>query len=920
MNMREALPLGISPSPDTSRCAQEPIHIPGAIQPHGALLAVLVDGGLVTHASANLSAILGCQAKEVLGRPLKQAIGEAACRELLDVTLPDRVAPRQRVYLLPRPAGGTLFLRSYRSGRHLCVDIEPIQLDTPQGVVVHTLQSVLEIFNGATSCSQLCELAVRELTTITGYDRVMAYRFNRDGHGNVIAETCVAGLAPYLGQWYPATDIPPQARQQYLRRRIGAVADSSYRPVLLLADPALDDRTPLDLTHSFLRSVSPIHCEYMRNMNTAASLTIGLALGQDLWGMLVCHHTTPRVPRPELRAIADLIGQVVSLLLKSLGEAEVLTARFERMSILHALTDRLAAPGSLIDAFAAAETELLSLVDATGAVLRLSGKVVCLGRTPSPAEAERALVLLQPKADGEPLAVDDLSLRYPTLVGCAGEGSGVLLLPLAAGTDDAILWFRPEQARTIVWGGNPAEHATCDLVTGRVSPRASFDAWKEIVTARSAPWMEADLALARDLRSTIKAEVATRNKTELFELRYQDPLTGLPNRTLLKQRLADAKRETGTNVTLLFVRLEDTKEINEALGYTAGDKLLIEMAQRLVAAAGPGNLAARLGGAEFVVLCRGLQPAEAAELGEEIRRAIAAPYELFGRLFHLASGIGVAVVDQSNVLDPASAADLAMQEAIIMIGAKKKADSQRQKMETLGRTMGGVAHEINNMLQPVTLLIQDVVDKELVVGEGKAHLDAVLDCSKKVRQIIGDMLAFSRPTASSNELHDPLLLLNDSLPIVRHAIPTGVFVTIRIEGCLPVVRINRTTFIQIILNLAINAAAAMNGQGELTIALEEQLYGRGVGERGEQTRFVRIQVIDSGCGMDKATLDRAFEPFFTTKPVGQGTGLGLSVVYGLVREIGATIVLASEPGCGTTVTILIPGHSGGLQNGGHIAN
>ena len=920
MNIRlEPHPLGVLPSFDTSLCAQEPIHIPGAIQPHGALLAALVDTGLVTHASANLSAILGCSAEAVLGQPLEQAIGEAACRVLQGVTRPDQVEPRQRTCLLPGPAG-TLQLRSYRSGRYLCIDIEPMHADTQRGLAVSTLQSVLEIFEGATSCRELCELAVRGLTTITGYDRVMAYRFNKDGHGEVIAEACVAGLKPYLGQWYPAADIPPQARRQYLRQRVGAVADSSYRPVLLLTDPASDDGAPLDLTHSALRSISPIHCEYMRNMNTAASLTIGLVHGHDLWGMLVCHHSTTRVAGPELRAVVDILGQVVSTLLGSLGQAEALTARFRRTSILRALADQLAAPAPLIDALAAAEADLLSLVDAAGAVLRLSGKVIRLGRTPSPPEAERALALLLSKAGGEVLAVDDLSLRYPDLAGCASEGSGALLLPLSDCADDAILWFRPELAQTVVWGGNPAEHATSDPLTRGCSPRASFAAWKEIVTGHSAPWEEADLALARDLHGTVMGEVAKRTKAELFELRHYDPLTRLPNRTLLQKRLLEPGRETEKIVNLLFISLEETKLVNEAIGYAAGDEVLIEAARRLVVAAGQEAFVARLGGAEFVVLCRGLQPGAAAELGEKIRRAIEAPFKICGSSFHLSCGIGISLVDQSNMLDPSSAAEFALQHAIIMIGAKQRANAQRQKMETLGRTMGGVAHEINNMLQPATLLIQDVIDKELVVGEAKQHLGMVLDCNRRARQIISDVLAFSRPTASSTEIHDPVVLLRDSLPIVRHAVPPGVVISTRIEGCLPLAKINRTTFVQILLNLAINAAAAMNGQGELAIALEEDAHEHEDGEMGQRTSFVRLRVIDSGCGMDEATLDRVFEPFFTTKPVGEGTGLGLPVVHGLVRDMGATITLVSELGYGTTATILIPGHNGESENGGDIGS
>jgi light-regulated signal transduction histidine kinase (bacteriophytochrome)/ActR/RegA family two-component response regulator len=564
MNIREPPhPEGVLTGLDTSRCGQEPIDIPAAIQPHGALLAALVDGGLVTHASANLSAILGCPAEAVLGQPLEQAIGEAACRVLRDVTPPDGSALRQRAHVLLRPDGDPLHLRAFRSGRQVCIDIERLRHDAPRGQAISMLQSALERFKDATTCGELCDLAVRELMTITGYDRVMAYRFNKDGHGEVIAEACVAGLVPYLGQWYPAADIPPQARQQYLRQRVGVIVDSSYRPVLLLTDPALDAHTPLDLSHSALRSVSPIHCEYMRNMNIAASLTIGLAHGPDLWGMLVCHHTTARVAGPELRAVADMIGQVVSLLLGSLGEAEALAARFERMSTLRALTARLAAPVSLMDAFAAAEAELLSLVDATGAVLRLSGKVFCLGRTPSLPEAECALAVLQPGACGEVLALDDLSLRHTDLARCAREGSGALLLPLALGTDDAILWFRPELAQTIVWGGNPAEHANLDTMTGRISPRASFAAWKQTVRGHSAPWMEADLALARELRSVVMAEMAKRTKTELrqVEAYLEQRVEDLEQ---VRNRLEAQKQELVAASAALSVAKDAAEDANRA--------------------------------------------------------------------------------------------------------------------------------------------------------------------------------------------------------------------------------------------------------------------------------------------------------------------------------------------------------------------
>jgi light-regulated signal transduction histidine kinase (bacteriophytochrome) len=428
----------------------------------------------------------------------------------------------------------------------------------------------LETFKNAATRVELCELAVRGLKAITGYDRVLAYRFAPDGHGEVIAEDRAPHLEPYLGLRYPAGDIPPQARAMYLRQRVGAIADSSYRPVPVIVDPALDGDITLDLTHSTLRSVSPIHCEYMRNMNTAASLTIGLAHRQDLWGMLVCHHETPRVAGPELRAVAEMIGQVVSLLLDSLGTGEVYARRLERNDTLRALTDRLSGSAPLAEALVAAQSELLDLVEATGAALRLDGKVTILGRAPPLPSAERAMAVLSVAMAGEVGAVDDLGLRHPELACCTLAGSGALLLRLAPDSEDAILWFRPELSQTIAWGGNPAEHASSDPVTGKLSARTSFAAWQETVRGRSAPWAEADLALARELRSVVAAAAAQRTSAALARLRHYDPLTGLPNRSLLEDRMQDTRPHTGAVAAMLFLDLDRFKAVNDTMGHAAG--------------------------------------------------------------------------------------------------------------------------------------------------------------------------------------------------------------------------------------------------------------------------------------------------------------------------------------------------------------
>jgi len=227
---------------------------------------------------------------------------------------------------------------------------------------------------------------------------------------------------------------------------------------------------------------------------------------------------------------------------------------------------------------------------------------------------------------------------------------------------------------------------------------------------------------------------------------------------------------------------------------------------------------------------------------------------------------------------------------------------QREKMAALGRAMGGIAHEINNMLQPVSLLVQDTIDNDRMSAEGIKHMGIVLDCTRNARNIIGDILAFSRPACRSGEFHEAAHILEEILPLAIQGLAKGITVSLRIGCPTGLVEISRTKFSQILVNLVSNAVSAMDGVGALTIQLDEDVLPSLTMPR----KAARLRITDTGCGMDATTQDRAFEPFFTTKGIGQGTGLGLPLVYTLVQELGGIIALESVPGDGTTVTILIP--------------
>ncbi len=537
-----------------------------------------------------------------------------ACNRIIAAT--DNAPVGGQTLTVVAPHGGTVHLNVHQTAAHVCLDIEPLATASVPAVDEGVVEAVLESFTHAATPDDLCALAVRGLKRIIGFDRIMAYRFHEDDHGEVIAEACEPDMEPYLGLHYPASDFPPQARRLHMRHRIGFIPDTAYIPVPIRADRTASLDAPLDLGMSDLRSVSPVHRQYLRNMGTPACLTAALVQrqevtgesihGQRMWGMFVCHHRTPRIVDPGLRASFALVAQVVSLLLRSLAEAEVHAERETRNGHLATVVDRLAKPHLIQADLAAVEGALLRMVAATGAFVRIGATGLCLGRTPPLHRAERAMDILLQGSAGLVRAVDDMGLRHPELADCAADISGALVLPLGRGNDDAILWFRPERARTVRWGGNPDEHLVQNPVTGQLSPRLSFAEWRQTVRGRSMPWTEADRTTAQSLRAAVEAAIAERTKAELARLRYYDPLTGLPNRSLLQERLQTVTADA--TAALLFLDLDRFKAVNDTMGQAAGDALLIEVARRLRLTAGPDHLAARLGGDEFVVLVRGPGP------------------------------------------------------------------------------------------------------------------------------------------------------------------------------------------------------------------------------------------------------------------------------------------------------------------------
>lgn len=638
--------LGLIPATDADllSCAREQIHTPGAIQPHGALLAARMPDLRVTHASQNLGSVLGVEAAGAIGLPLGAVIGQAACEAMVNaVSNNQTLAVVVFSITLPVLDGSSRSFLVHRLVDVLMIEIEASEATAPDAKVLDAAQSAMIQMRKAKTLEALSDFAVREIQDRTGYDRVMVYRFDQEGHGEVIAEARRDGLTPYLHLRYPASDIPPQARRLYLMARLRMIPQLDYAPAPILADAALAGAAPLDLSHCTLRSVSPIHCEYMRNMGVGASLTISVIQDQQLWGMIVCHHAGRLLTPQPVRAFCDLIGQLFGLMVAEVGERERVAAMLGAEAILAEITNKLDTGDSIFDGLAPVCTELLKLVNAAGAFLRLAGVVQTIGETPPAPIAAAILDALRTQNSDEITTFENLSAVQPQFLEFKAVASGVLCMPLANNFGDGIIWFRPEVVRSVKWGGDPREKALLEPVSQRISPRKSFAAWQEILEGHSTPWTEEEVRAAGNLRRVLTRALLRHTEAELFRISNSDPLTGLANRAVLNQHIAQwQSAKPARPAALLLFDLDRFKTVNDSLGHYAGDDLLREAARRLTGIAGGEQLLVRYGGDEFVIFRPGCSAEEAWELTQAVLRVFEEPFIVAGRPYRATTSVGLA--------------------------------------------------------------------------------------------------------------------------------------------------------------------------------------------------------------------------------------------------------------------------------------
>lgn len=513
------------PVVDLDTCADEPIRIPGSVQPHGVLLAVSEPDLRVRHVSANVVDLTGVAATEALGRPLADVLGaEAADVLAAHLAAGDDLRVRNPVHVRvagpagPVPADAVLHRLTLGGRTLLAVELEVADGPRPFSFpnTYQAVRGALERFNHAATLEDLYDAAAQEVRALTGFDRVMVYRFDADHNGEVVAEARRADLNAFLGLHYPASDIPPQARALYETNWIRTIPDVAYAPVPIVPPFDAGSGEPLDLTLSVLRSVSPVHLEYLTNMGVHASMSISLLHDGRLWGLVACHHYAGPHPVPfGTRAAAEFLGSVLSLRLVARAHDRELERELEaQAAIAQVLPVARDHDRALAQALTGDDPGLLSVVPAHGLVVVADGQSATAGDVARDLDVDalRAWVLARPDAVTTRTALADSD---PELAAVLPDVAGLLALRLP--DDQVVVWLRHEHVRDIYWGGDPQNKAIArregDHV--RLSPRKSFDRWREVVRGRSEPWAAAHVRAAADLRSRLLEVIILRNRWQM---------------------------------------------------------------------------------------------------------------------------------------------------------------------------------------------------------------------------------------------------------------------------------------------------------------------------------------------------------------------------------------------------------------------
>ena len=517
---------------DLSNCEREQIQFAGSVQPHGVLLVLREPALEIVQVSANSLLLLGVDASGLLGKSVQVFGGNLATNIGQAAALTDMAEPAPLVCQLHVRDRLVQFEGTIHrvAGTALIVEIEPIA-NGPEGSETETVSMPspqlldhmnlsIQRFSDASTIGTLCDAVVRRFRDMVGYDRVMVYKFDPDGHGKIISEARNPRLDPLLGHHYPATDIPQIARQLYIRNRLRVLVDVNY-----VASPLEPRQMPvageeLDMSMCHLRSMSPLHLQYLKNMGVTATLVLSLIREGRLWGLIACHHYSPRNIRFAVRSAADLLAEVISTRIAAIENYAYAQVAIQVRRLEQRLIEATSTEGDWRLALFRNPHTLLQPLGATGAALFYDGEIQTSGEVPSTPELRALMQWAHSQATDGLFSCASVAGANAELKSLTPTASGVLAVQLSASRADYLVWFRKEQLLTVTWAGDPSKPVVNDNPL-ELSPRRSFAAWSEIVQETALAWTSSEIALAKAFGASLTDIILQVNAVRLLIAEHQ---------------------------------------------------------------------------------------------------------------------------------------------------------------------------------------------------------------------------------------------------------------------------------------------------------------------------------------------------------------------------------------------------------------
>lgn len=485
------------------KCADEPIHIPGSIQPHGVLLA-LSQEMVVRQVSDNTGSVLSQEPDVILEKSLAEIIGKEQSQivgRLIDQSAQQENTQTETISLDIDGSFHEFDAIIHHTTNLIILELEPVTeeaQDLSFKVMHGRLGSFATRLQIARTSNEQAQITAEEVRKLTGFGRIKVYQFDEGWNGRVVAESKEERMESYMGQYFPASDIPEQARALYTKNPIRLIADVNYEPTRLIT--AEKGAKPLDLSFSVLRSVSHIHLQYLHNMGVASSMSISILQDGKLWGLICCHDDQPRYVSYQVKIIAELMANIVALQLSVLSNAQDLSHKEKlqrRISQVTALLRNQSAPQD-IDSFL---PEIMGALDASGFVLKLGNRLHISGIVPEGGALEEIIKLAQDKLQSGIFSTDKLGALLKLDEETAAISSGLLASSISP--DEPMIWLRPEIVQKLKWAGNPYVEKDVDEQSQTLTPRSSFAIWEETVKSKAQPWSETEIEAAQYLADSV---------------------------------------------------------------------------------------------------------------------------------------------------------------------------------------------------------------------------------------------------------------------------------------------------------------------------------------------------------------------------------------------------------------------------------